>query len=461
MRTWLKRLASALAFILGILPMQAHAFDMDKVRPSIVFLYSEYQDGGGQCTGFVIAPETVATNNHCVVADGYDINSPEVDFVAAIVGDRFAEENLRPAEILWRSPWYDLAVLHVPGLDQPAIPLSLAEPNQGTDVWAVGFPGATDVFAADDSASLSPKVTEGTVSFVGNGTTVDDPRGVRKLVQHDAAINSGNSGGPLVNACNEVVAVNTFTPNRVVIDPTKTDGELIYADSIEGVNFGSHIGVLTSEIETSLPRVSFNGVAAACVPQLAGVDIDLPREAIAGIIAAVAVALAALAWSFYSHARLRYAIRDMGHSASRVVRSVSRSMVVDRGRQGGGAAAPQRDVRPEASPRGGGWSISGRDSSGESVSLRFTDDEVREAGGEGLVVGRQRSLSDLVLADSSVSRRHATFRMSGSDVAVVDLNSKFGTVVDGQKLKPYGAPARLRDGSELRIGDVRVTVRRS
>jgi len=459
--TWNRSLGTAVGFLLGVLAFHAHAFDMDEVRPSVVFIYSEHQGSGSQCTGFVIAPQTVATNNHCVVANGQDPNSPEVDLLGVVVGDRFVKENFRQAQIAWRSPWYDLAVLRVPGLDHPAIPLSLMDPKQGTDVWAVGFPAATDVFAADQAASLSPKVTEGTVSFVGNGKTFDDPRAVRKLVQHDAAINGGNSGGPLVNACNEVVAVNTFSPVRVVIDPSDTDGEVIYADNIEGINYGSHVGVLAGEIERNLPQVSVVGVTATCVPQLAGIDVSLPPEAIVGIVAAVAVALAALAWSFYSHARLRYAIRDMGHSASRVVRSMSRSMVADRGRYGDGNAAPRGDDRAAAPPRRGSWSIAGRDSAGESVSLRFTDDEVRDAGDEGLVVGRQRSLADLILADSSVSRRHATFRMSGSDVVAVDLNSKFGTIVDGQKLKPYGTPVRLRDGSELRIGDVTVTVRRS
>lgn len=446
MRGWHVRSWALLALACAVLPVQARAFNIDAVEPSVVFVYSEFSDGNaGQCTGFVIAPETVATNNHCVTED--PAGQTEVAYVGVVLGQSFEDGTLYDADILWRTHWHDLAILRVPGLDNPPIPLAIGELKQGEPVWAVGFPGVAELFA---DLQLVPKVSGGVVSYVGPGRHRQDEEAMRTMVQHDASIHKGNSGGPLINACNQVVAVNTYGLGVIQL------AEDLGGEIPQGVNYGTHASVLGEHLRESLSSVTFLGVESSCVPELAGIDVGLPNEAIFGIVAAVVVAIAALSWSFYSHARLRYAIRDMGHSASRVVRSMSRSVRVDRGPspRGGAPNSP-----PPLSAQQG-WAMTGRDGEGVRVELRFRESEIQAAGDEGLVIGRQRSLSDLIVADASVSRRHAALHMAGSDIVLVDLNSKFGTSVDGRKLKPYGTPVRLREGTEVRIGDVAFTVRR-
>ena len=96
----------------------------------------------------------------------------------------------------------DLAVVQIPA---PLLkPLKFARPEDievGQDVIAVGF--ALDMAGA-------PTVTKGVVSAVGRSLSAPDPE-VADLIQTDAFVNHGNSGGPLLNASGEVVGVNTYT----------------------------------------------------------------------------------------------------------------------------------------------------------------------------------------------------------------------------------------------------------
>lgn len=442
---WNKLLAWGLGCLV-VLMMAGSAvarFDYDVVRPSVVTILALDDQGRAMSSGsgFVIDDRGfVITNNHVVVED---LRTNDLAPYLVVPDGSFKEDDIKLARVVWRSTDYDLAVIEVEDLRRPPVPLSLPDPKLGTPVWAVGFPGVADIYAPGEEAVLTAKVTSGVVSFVGLGR-------VRKLVQHDAPINQGNSGGPLFNGCNQVIAVNTFIPNKEAL---ATEMGMV---GIEGVFYGSHISVLVDSIEAEIPELSFTGILEPCV--IEGIEGGIPDEVLIAIAAVALLAISGLGWGVYSHARLRYAISDMGHSASRVVRSVSQSVSPNR-RSG---QAPHRGHADHAAAdmAVGQWTLTGRDASGAAVTLRFRETEVRDAGDEGLVVGRQRSLSDRIVADGSVSRRHASIKAAGSDLVVVDLNSKYGTVVDGQKLTPYGAPARLREGSELQIGDVTLKVRR-
>ena len=109
----------------------------------------------------------------------------------------------------------DLAVVQIPvGLLKP---LKFARPESvevGEDVVAIGF-----------ALSLTgrPTVTKGIVSAVGRSYSAPDIE-AGDLIQTDAAINHGNSGGPLLNAAGEVVGVNTYT----LADPEKPQTQGMY-----------------------------------------------------------------------------------------------------------------------------------------------------------------------------------------------------------------------------------------
>ncbi len=211
----------------------------DQLRPSVVTVSSDISesgvDGEGVGTGVVLTADgQILTNNH--VVEG-----------ATDVRVRFAgERDPRPAELLATDPSNDLALLKVDidGLT-PAV---LADPDNvrvGDEVVAIGF--ALDLDG-------EPSVTLGIVSAL-NRTIITDVGALDGLIQTDAAISSGNSGGPLVNAAGEVVGINTAVARG---DATNTASNIGFAISIEQVL--PEIDVLRAQADGETRSSGFLGI---------------------------------------------------------------------------------------------------------------------------------------------------------------------------------------------------------
>ena len=109
-----------------------------------------------------------------------------------------------PAKLLGGDKDNDLAVLKIEGKDLPVAVVSRDAPTIGEWVLAIGNPYG---YLIDDPR---PSVTVGVVSAVDRSFTPRSGIALRHVVQTDAAITPGNSGGALVNAIGEVVGINTF-----------------------------------------------------------------------------------------------------------------------------------------------------------------------------------------------------------------------------------------------------------
>jgi S1-C subfamily serine protease len=154
---------------------------------------------GSTGSGFVVDEDgDIVTNCHVVAGAQVSSGSPvNVEVV-------FPDEPTAhlPAKVLGCDELGDIAVVHVNELDPDRKPLKWADMRRvevGEDVVTIGF--AKGIYGA-------PTVARGVVSALKrsflDGTVSD-------LVQTDAAINHGNSGGPLLNMRGEVVGVNTYT----------------------------------------------------------------------------------------------------------------------------------------------------------------------------------------------------------------------------------------------------------
>lgn len=164
-----------------------------QVGPSTVTVMAELQTGFGQSGS--VGTGIIAT------ADGEIVTNAHVVEGATSLRVRLAgETEPRPATLLAIDVGNDLALLDIEGEGFPAA--TFARPGSirlGDEVVAIGF--ALDLDGA-------PTVTLGIVSAL-NRTLVTDMGALDGLLQTDAAISSGNSGGPLVNAAGEVVGINT------------------------------------------------------------------------------------------------------------------------------------------------------------------------------------------------------------------------------------------------------------
>lgn len=149
----------------------------------------EVQSAG---SGFVISPDGYIVTNDHVVGGGTQI------MIAMPDGDTYE------ATLIGSDRATDLALLKVDaGRPLPFLEFDAAtEPMVGE--WAIALGNPFGLFEAS-----APSVTVGVVSATGRDLKPQDNRFYLDMIQTDAAINRGNSGGPLLNAEGRIIGVNT------------------------------------------------------------------------------------------------------------------------------------------------------------------------------------------------------------------------------------------------------------
>ena len=193
----------------------AQAFDAKKADLSVIRVVVFEVKNGKRTgtysfgTGFVVDNEYVVTNHH--VTDDSEFTKDGGASERVVVDG--STKNLRAAQLVWQSAELDLAVLKIPGLTRPTLKVSgappLDYPDKAASVWAIGFPGIADRSINSETAFALSTVTQGIVGKVVMGRAGQKDK-VRPIIQHNASINKGNSGGPLFDNCGVVVGVNIF-----------------------------------------------------------------------------------------------------------------------------------------------------------------------------------------------------------------------------------------------------------
>ncbi len=159
--------------------------------------YTERVQGLG--SGFLISPDGYIVTNDHVAGNAKEIT------VTLTNGEKYK------AELIGTDQVADIALLKIEGKGLPYIKLGNSD-DVIIGEWVIAFGNPFGLFDISDK----PTVTVGVVSATKMNLRAEEGRVYRGMIQTDAAINSGNSGGPLVNSLGDVIAVNAviYTPNQ-------------------------------------------------------------------------------------------------------------------------------------------------------------------------------------------------------------------------------------------------------
>lgn len=169
----------------------------------------------------------------------------------------FSNRDRVRATIVGIDPSTDLAVLKVTATSRALTPLRLGD----SDAVRVGDP----VVAIGNPFGLERSVTAGIVSALQRQIAAPDQYPIDRVIQTDAAVNPGNSGGPLLDAHGEVIGVNTairaasdLAPGNVGIGfavPVNTVKQVVSQLIEKGRVRRAFLGVRVQEIDAALSRV--------------------------------------------------------------------------------------------------------------------------------------------------------------------------------------------------------------
>lgn len=276
------RIAAALlaALLAGVLAVPAlAAFDNDTLD-GIVMITTGAPDKDGHMnywrgTGFFVGdagkdPQYIVTNCHVVeefILAGKALGGGELHV-------RFDKDDEAEAYLVDYDAEKDVAILRLAEATGKRVSLQMRVPQEdsrGSEAYAVGYPAAADltVAAVNYFSQKDATVTTGSISrfLTESGTG-------RKLIQTDASLGGGNSGGPLIDGTGAVIGINTAG--------SKLDSNLFYAVSVGEVlpllDKNSIPYTLAPETKSGGSTMLYVGIGAAAVAVIAVLAVVLSKK---------------------------------------------------------------------------------------------------------------------------------------------------------------------------------------
>lgn len=304
----------------------------------------------------------------------------------------------------------DIAILKVvdtiPGRKTMPLLDESVDVEAGDTVYALGYPGASDVIESDTYGSKlvagieDITMTRGIISRLTESKALGDI----DVIQHDARISGGNSGGPLINDKGAVVGVNTWT--------------ITESDASVSVDIKYVRDILDDE---DIPYYTIGDTNWAMIAVIAG---------LAALIVVVVVVIVVVTGS-----SKRKAEAERQRAAQQAAAAAAAANV-----QGGYNAPGRTAVAPDYRPRL-------QCLAGAFAGKRFSlENSVR--------IGRDPSRNDLVFPANTqgVSGVHCVLMVDNNTVWLKDLGSTYGTYISGGRRLAANEAIQLRVGDKFWLG---------
>lgn len=219
----------------------------DVVQQYNTFFGPQTEKSQSMGSGFIVDSDGYIVTNAHVIGDGKYENIT----VSLIDG------TTEVGEVLWYDTTLDLAVVKINKTGLPAVELGDSDTLMvGEPTVAIGNPMTLD---------LERTVTQGIISGLNRSIAFEDGTVIEPLIQTDASINSGNSGGPLFNAKGQVIGINTAKMSTA-----------------EGLGFSIPINTAKPIIEQIINDGTFSTVYVG----ITGVDVETYEKALGVDVAA-------------------------------------------------------------------------------------------------------------------------------------------------------------------------------
>ncbi|MEA4913926.1 MAG: trypsin-like peptidase domain-containing protein [Christensenella sp.] len=240
----------------------------DAVSPGVVGVLNYVQ--AKSASGKTIDELYGSGTGFAVSSEGYILtNAHVVEGASKITVKVFGEDQEREATLIGSDTETDIAVLKVEGTQIQ--PLKLGDSDQvrvGEYVLAIGNPLSTD--------ELANTITFGIVSATKREVTIDNY--TNTYLQTDAAINFGNSGGPLINMNGEVVGINSAKTITAGYDAMGN------AVSAEGIGFALPINQVQKIMEVLITKGYIErpgiGVTVSTIDEAMAQELNVPAGAL-------------------------------------------------------------------------------------------------------------------------------------------------------------------------------------